>query len=428
MSRFRKIAKILLPQKVRSKLKTMGDRFLIHTAPLRHHRSLRKLKGKSKIKIAFFVINGAIWKLDELYRKMEEGNKFDPVIIICPYTAFGGEVMQNWMDTAYDILAKRKYHVIKAFDIQKSRWLDVKNEIKPDIVFFTNPHHLTRDEYYIMNYPDCLTCYVPYAFMTPNTYDEQFNQFFHNAVWRAFYETPIHKEIAKKYARNKGTNVVVTGYPGCDPFLDKSHKPEDKWKIKDKNVKRIIWAPHHLMKEGLRPSNFLEYHRIILDMAIKYSGKIQILFKPHPIIKPKLYKYPEWGKIRTDAYFLEWENLGNGQLEEGDYIDIFLTSDALIHDSGSFITEFLFTGKPALYMISNEDVMKGWNEYGEQALSVLYHSRCPEELYYFLEQVVLKENDPMKDVRNAFLNEVLMPPNNLSASENIYNEILKEIK
>ncbi|HBE39656.1 MAG TPA: CDP-glycerol--glycerophosphate glycerophosphotransferase [Bacteroidales bacterium] len=428
MSSIRNTAKKFVPSvRLRKYLKSFADLCLIHSAPLRHSRSLKRIKGKAVIKVAFFVVNGAIWKLDDVFRMMMDDKRFDPVIIVCPYISYNGEMMKIWMNDAYNLFTGKQYPVLMALNTNTERWLDVKNEIRPDIIFFTTSYQLTREDYYIRNFPDHLTCYVPYAFMTPNTYDEQFNQFFHNAVWRAFYETPIHKEIAVKYARNRGRNVRVTGYPGCDPFLDKSHKPADIWKKSAAGVKRVIWAPHHLMKEGLKTSNFLNYSGIMLDIAKKYQGKLQFVLKPHPMLKPKLYQYPEWGKKKTDDYFREWEDLPNGQVEEGDYIDLFLTSDALILDCGSFITEYMFTGKPSVFMISNEDVMTGWNEYGEKALSVLYHSRKFEELNFFIESVVIGGKDTMREKRIEFIKEVLMPPGNRSASENIFNGIVGEI-
>ena len=421
------IKKLVLWDSLRRTFNSWADLWLIHTAPGRHRRALGKIKGKEKIKAVFFVVNGAIWKLDEVFRMMMEDMRFDPLILICPYTSFSGEMMKEWMDDAYNLFTARKYPVVKALNSETGKWIDVKKEIRPDIIFFTTSYQLTGDEYYIRHYSDYLTCYVPYAFMTPNTYDEQFNQFFHNALWRAFYETPVHKRIAEKYARNRGRNVRVTGYPGCDPFLIKPQKSSDVWKKADPGVKRIIWAPHHLMKEGLKTSNFLNYSGIMLDIAKKYRGKLQFVLKPHPMLKPKLYQYPEWGKQKADEYFREWDNLPNGQVEEGDYVDLFLTSDALILDCGSFITEYMFTGKPSVFMISNEDVMSGWNEYGEKALSVLYHSRKVEELNFFIESVVLGGKDTMRGKRTEFINEVLLPPGNRTASENIFHEIINEI-
>ena len=131
-------------------------------------------------------------------------------------------------------------------------------------------------------------------------------------VWRLYAETEKHKQYSQIYAYNKGINVKVTGYPGIDKFIDKSYKPKDTWKIKDLSLKRIIWAPHHTFSEDevVYYSCFLQYHQFMLDLASKYEGKIQLAFKPHPLLRVKLNKY--WGKDRTDRYYDAWANLSNG--------------------------------------------------------------------------------------------------------------------
>jgi hypothetical protein len=72
-------------------------------------------------------------------------------------------------------------------------------------------------------------------------------------------------------------------------------------------------------------------------------------------------------------------------------------------------------------MISNEHVMKGWNRYGDQALSVHYHSRTKDEVISFIDNVVIASKDPMYSARNKFLQEIAYPPNNKTASENIFD-------
>lgn len=386
-----------------------------------------KAKTNQKIKVAFFVLHKSVWKYEMLYNLMRVDKNYEPVIIICPYVVYGEENMLEEIESSYKLFSDKGYNVLRTFDKENNSWLNVKSEINPDIIFFTNPHNLTKPQYYIHEWEDKLTCYVPYAFMTPDTYQEQYNQSFHNKVWKAFYETPIHKSIAKEHAINKGTNVIVTGYPGCDEFLKNRESLSNVWKIKDSNIKKIIWAPHHLMKGGSMQSNFLEYHDIFFELAQKYINKIQIVFKPHPLIKSKLFTYPEWGESRTNEYYNKWNQLPNGQLIDGEYVDLFLTSDALIHDCGSFIAEYIYTNKPSLFMIRNEEVMQGWNEFGDLALDSLYKSTSKNDIFAFIEDVVLRGQDQMKEKREYLLNNILMPPNNKMASQNIFDYINKTI-
>lgn len=418
----------ILPVSVKRKIKELWFRINLMQIRYRHHIALVRIRKSNKIKVAFFLIHEAVWKYEGIYRLMANDSRFDPIVVICPYTGHGEENMLRDMNQAYNSFLVNGYNVKRTYNEETKKWLDVKNEVKPDIVFFTNPHKLTKDEYYITNYLDCLTCYVPYAFVVIHLLQDHYNQSFHNFLWKAFYETEMHKKFAVKYAFNKGKNVIVTGYPGIDKLIDSKYIPKDIWKIKDRKLKRIIWAPHHTIdddKSNLSYSNFIRYHQFMIDLAEKYYGKIQIAFKPHPILFEKLVQHEDWGKEKTEAYYLQWGNMKNGQLEVSSYDDLFLTSDAMIHDSASFMVEYLYTGKPVAFTVRDINIEDRFNDFGKMVYKHLYKLNNESDIIDFIERVVFQEQDSMKNERLAFLQRVLLPPGGQSASKNIFNEILK---
>lgn len=410
-----------------TKLRALFNLYQIKQAPKKHQKALEIVRKKEKIKAAFFLIHESVWKYDVLFDLMVQHPKFEPALFVCPVVNFGHENMLFEMNKSFEAFKKNGYDVIKTYDDVTGEYLDIKKTFSPDIVFFTNPYEgLIDDRYYIKEFSNTLTCYVPYAIMTTN-YDTFYNSKFHNLVWRIFSETPIHKNIASQKQKNKGINNVVTGYPGFDQFLINKKPNNGVWKNQNTALKKIIWAPHHSMHELNKVSNFLEYFDVFLELAAVYKEQLQIAFKPHPLLRIKLENDPNWGKEKTDAYYAEWTNLENGQFENVDYGDLFLTSDALIHDCGSFMAEYLITGKPALFMIRNEAVMKEWSEFGEKAVEAHYQSRTKEELIDFIENVVLKGNDWMKEKRNDFVYQNLIQKNNLTASQNIMNYLETQI-
>jgi CDP-glycerol glycerophosphotransferase (TagB/SpsB family) len=426
------IIRKLLPEKVKfflRKIMRFTQRYQYKLQQKRYLKIAENVKKKDKITVAFFLIHVSVWKCENVYRLLEKDDRFDPVIVVCPYITYGDDNMLEEMQAAYNFFQDNSYNVVRTYNEKTNEWLDVKATIKPDIVFFTNPHKLTKDEYYIYNYLDTLTCYVQYAFHICHLNEMHYNQAFHNLLWKAFYETPVHKALASQYALNKGRNVVITGYPGIDVFLDKLHRDtKDVWKIKDRNIKRIIWAPHQTIdndKNVLSFSTFLLYHQFMIDIAKKYQDKIQITFKPHPLLKNKLQKHEEWGKERTESYYKMWEDLPNGQLNESSYIDMFVTSDAMILDSVSFIVEYLTLNKPSLFLFRDEQIEDRLNDFGKMSLQELYHGKNKDEIVYFIENVVLNGIDEKEKHRKQFIREFLLPPNNLSASENIYNEFVR---
>ncbi len=424
----------VLPTSIKDILRPLFLRISAIYLPLKykkeysHHLAQEdRLRNIDIYTVAFFAIHASVWKYDYLYRLMEKHPKFNPIIVICPVVNFGFDNMLQVMEKCYERFSS-DYNCIKAYDKESHSYIDVRESINPDIIFYTNPYKgLIDDRYYIDKFRDKLTCYVSYNFGNSCLYTMFHNLELHNLVWRLYAETEKHKQYSQIYAYNKGINVKVTGYPGIDKFIDKSHKPKDTWKIKDLSLKRIIWAPHHTFSEDevVYYSCFLQYHQFMLDLASKYEGKIQLAFKPHPLLRVKLNKY--WGKDRTDRYYDAWANLSNGVLEESDYVDLFLTSDAMIHDCGSFITEYLYTLKPVMRTDNEIDPSNEFNDFALECLSLHYHAKSTNDIELFVTNLI-DGIDPLKEQRISFYKKNLLPPNGQLASQNIMDDILNSLK
>lgn len=163
----------------------------------------------------------------------------------------------------------------------------------------------------------------------------------------------------------------------------------------------------------------------MLEFAQKQIGKIQFAFKPHPWLKRELYKHADWGQERTDAYYSAWENGVNTQLEQGEYVDLFMTSDAMVHDCCSFCCEYLFAEKPVFFMIRNEkEQVSHLNEMAYAAFNSQYLGKTVEDLQIFLKEQVIEGYDPMKQKREDTVKKYLLPPNGKTAAENIIDVIL----
>lgn len=406
------------------------ENIIIKKTIIKQRKALELIKHKQgPVQVVFIVINSSIWKYDYLYHLFDKDPNFEPHIAVCPRKDFKKELTMSELRNTFNFFDQKGLNVFSTYDNNKKRWKYINEIVEPDVVFFTNPHNVTKKQYCIRFFKDKLNCYAPYSTMCSDHPELQYDQLFHNVLWKAFYETSIHKDMAVKSARNKGANVVVSGSLMYDFFVgNTSHN--DVWKIKNKKIKRIIYAPHHSFHdmEKMMFSTFLENGEYILDISIRLKDKIQIAFKPHPLLKDKLYKYPLWGKEKTNQYYNTWKNLENGQLEENNYIELFLSSDAMILDSISFMTEYCLTGKPSLFMMKHKDIDKKlFNNYGKEILSNLYKSFTAEDISSFIEDVVINENDTMKAQRKDFINKYLIPPNNNKSAENIYEHIKKEL-
>lgn len=386
-------------------------------------------KGKSKLTVAFFLQSSSIWKFDTLYRLFEKSAQFDPIVVISPYNVhlfYDKQECFRVMRETFSFAQTQGYNTICAYDFDNKKWLDVKKTINPDIVFFSKPYKDTLPNYHLYHFTDKLTLYTPYGFLCIDNYRTNYNLPFNNLLWKLLVETEFQKGFAEQYSLCKGDNAVVVGALATEKLIDPNFHPKDVWKPQSHPKKRIIWAPHHTVDYLFNFSNFLVYCDLMLELAKKYEDKVQFAFKPHPVLKFKLINL--WGKEKTEAYYKKWEELDNAQLEQGYYMDLFKTSDALIHDCASFTAEYLYTKKPTLFMLRDPQVLSHWNPFGKKCFDVHYHAENMEQIEDFINHVVLEGDDTMREVRESFCNEYLLPKDGVMPSQKIMNIFLSEIK
>ena len=186
-------------------------------------------------------------------------------------------------------------------------------------------------------------------------------------------------------------------------LLDKAWKCDSR--------KRVIWAPHHSVEAGasFKTSAFFEICDEMVRLREKYRDKIVFAFKPHPMLRDNLHQ--RWGKERTETYYADWASAENSFLDEGAFVPLFAGSDAMIHCSGSFIVDYIYTGKPVQYVYCKDRNAPDFGEIGDAALKAHYPAHGIAEIERFIEDVVLAGNDPMKKQREDVYQKYLKSPN-----------------
>lgn len=374
-------------------------------------------KTKDHIKVTFFLIISSNWKYDSVYKAFDGKEHYSPSVVICPLVGHGDDAQKEEMLKAKMLCEINKYNYFESWDDTSNTWKDIKSILKPDIIFFSNPHNITRDEYCIDNYLDSLTCYVPYSIRTDHLVDLAFNSPFQQLTWINFYETIIHKEIAEECTENRGANVVVVGYPTVEMIDSCSlNKTQNK-------IKKIIWAPHWTINESplLNRACFLEYHKFFIELAKQYIDLVEIVLRPHPFLKRTLYDLDGWGKKRTDDYFDLWQTSTNLSINEGDYCELFASSDILVHDSVSFLAEYLVTGKPAIFTKRKVDSDPPFNKFGILCLEAHYICKSTEQLHDLIVDLLFNDKDIKVNDRQSLVKKYLRLGK--TASENIFTTI-----
>lgn len=390
-------------------------------------QTLERIREKGYATVAFIVSTLPMWRNQALYDLLAADSRFRPIIAIYPFASFATDEQNQIMQEL-----REHFSSLGVPFIDLSKEPDpvrcFRKEINPDIIFYPQPYYILYDNGLDSHwYEDRLLCYVPYGLNTMGV-RWPFNQRFSNVGWRLFYSTEIDRKSAERFSFCKGENARAVGNPTADYFLHSNHP--SPWKTQGTSKKRIIWAPHFSIAEGglLYRNSFLSLHQDMLDLARKYRHCAQFAFKPHPRLKSVLYDHPDWGEKRTDNYYSLWANGENTQLETGAYIDLFMNSDAMIHDCVSFSAEYHYTHNPVLFTTSDlQSVSAPLSVLGRAALEAHYIGENIRDVESFIIHVVIGGEDPLKENRNVFFNDFLLPPNGKSTAENIYQEMLDSL-
>lgn len=411
-------------EKINRTLKKYKEQKKIKNSKL---KIIKKFKNGEKIKICLQASRPGTWSYSYLYKLLNADSRFEVFAFINPDPYYGVSAQNSYLSEVADELEQSHIDYILGYDKNTKKFYNLKKEINPDLILysdFINIHFYPQ--YYINNFLDKITMLCEYGFS--NMLPEE-TMFFplKNMVDIFFRPTIIHKDMSQKYMKNNGKNVVVVGSPKLDVRFDNKFIIKDVWKPQTFPKKRIIWAPHHgayTDKKLYRVDAFWEIYDFMLDLAHKYKDRIQIAFRPHPILKAIAIK--KWGVDKTEDYYNKWQNLENTQISEGAFLDLFETSDAMIMDCCSFLSEYTAFNKPLFYTSTQTSVLK-LNDFGESVFKNVYTTseNLKQDIEHFIEDVVLRGNDYKKAERTEFVKKYFGKINGKTASENIYNEIIK---
>lgn len=368
----------------------------------------RKIKEGKKIRVCFLIDDITKFSIKSIYNEMINNKLFEPFLLL--YSQCDGEFKNNdfiWQNhlLAFDFFKQKNYIIFNGYDDNRN-YIPIEY-FSPDIVFMTAPyldyHNTTLTNIFLnINY---LVCYMSYYFFTLNNYDYHFNNRRIATCWKNFVFTNEEHIEMLKYSKFCGTNNILLG----DPKLDAYSKPISECKIPskiDNNNPIVIYAPHWSIKFEWEPSNlssFHIYHEYFLNL-VKANPNINFVFKPHPNLKLQVVKKNIMTTEEFQNYINEWDSQANGlYVYDGEYIDLFRRSDLLIQDSGSFIAEWLPTGKPCIYLVNpernQETYMDGFSNISKKIFKKYYLAYTKEEIDKYFNMIMFNKQDPLKDER-----------------------------
>lgn len=372
-----------------------------------YHRVIRRLKKEKthrKIRVCFLVSETSKWNMQSLYDMLLESEDFYPFIVVTNFMITENRQSYDHIVNFYKGTAKE---VKKGWNEESRSGIDLKT-FSPDIVFYQQPWGLfdNQDVLYVSQF--ALTFSISYAI--EDSYDAMYELMdsFYSLLTKYFVFSNYTKEYFLKKVSYALTNFVTTGHPKLEVYND--YIPE--------NYKHsyVIYAPHHSFAHSfLNYGTFPWSGKYILDWAKSHQG-IRWIFKPHPRLKVALLEEGIMNQNEIDEYYHEWAKLGFFY-DDGNYFELFKESRCMITDCGSFLTEYLPTQMPVIHLRNNDS--KEFSPTNSIIIESYYKAYNIDELSSLLEEVVIHENDPMKNERCQLISQFNLI--NASASERIIN-------
>ena len=337
-------------------------------------------------------------------KEFENNNNFNVKVLVTATTGhlnnqylkanYKNELIKN-----YEFFKEKNFCVDLAYDIENEEYINL-NAFNPDIIFYGEPWDLAKIQSIPITSRFALACFCCYGTTIHNgTYE--YTKPFYRELFKYFIDNYYAQDLMIEHDVDPDS-LEVFGSIKLDAYLSPIDYSKILWKSEGK--KRVIYAPHHSFdkKTILKYGTFDKNYKFFLEYA-KTHQDVEFIIKPHPTLKKEIIRHKLMNETQMKKYFEEWINLQNAQIcEDGDYFDMFRTSDLMITDCNSFLSEYLPTEKPVIHLISKHSV--GHNKYGEQIIAGYYKSYSNEETEKLLDNILYKNQDPLLEKRKKIIN------------------------
>lgn len=367
-------------------------------------RCRAKLARGERLKVCFLVCDGAMFSAEPVYLEMLGDSRFEPFIAVAPRVSRGDAFLRETMRKTVKTVRERYGEPHLLYDPDTGRRDSLEGEA--DVVF-------TSIVYDGQTLPDftaeplsrfALVVGIPYGYSGPLAADLRRLVFLPQFPLFWQYHLPSPSTVALWSERNPLLleNLKAAGYSKMDRLAQIAENHD--------RPKTVMLCPHHSLDrgevDGVALSNFIRFADFFLELPRKFPD-VRFVFRPHPLLFPRLRQKRWWGDGKTDDYVARMKSLANVEFQEGgDYFASFVDSDALIHDCGSFFAEYFYVGKPQCYLLESEAVLdREFTEFGRDLHKAVYHAFTEQDVVDFIERVVIGGDDPKKADRAALAAE-----------------------
>ena len=356
------------------------------------------LGRRVRLKEDFLVCDASMFSGESVYARLAADPRFDCAIAVAPRVTRGEAFLRETLAKTVDTLRKRYGDAVRALydpDAKSALPLDA------NIVFST----VVYEDQTLPDYTTerlsarALVAVLYYGYGGLFISNEKKTPYLPNIVlaWRYFVSNEATRRMNVEKNPLLAANAVTVGYAKMDRLATIPRR--------ERAGKTILLCPHHTLEKipgELSLSTFLKNADLYQRLPEMFP-EITFVFRPHPLLFPRLATAKWWGPEKTSAYERAMEAHPNVVFQRGgDYFEAFRNSDALIHDCGSFLAEYFYTGCPQCYLLESEATLE--EQFLPFARTLAEHVRkayTDEEVVSFVRDVAAGR-DPDRESRAAF--------------------------
>lgn len=397
------------------------SRYAAHAA-----RCREKLARGEKIKVAFLICDASMFSGESVYLKMKDDPRFDCSILIAPRTSRGGKFLRETQEKTLALLSKRYGGAVRAIYSPDS---GREEPIVADVVFDTILYEdQSLESCTVENLSRrSLVAVIYYGYGGLFKSNEKKTPHLPNVslAWRFFVSNRETAEMFRKANPLLDGTVEAEGYCKMDRLADEMRRAAPRKR------KRVIIAPHHTIDRAadgaLALSTFLANAGALLELPAMFP-EVDFVFRPHPLLFPRLSSPSKWGESKAAGYLEAMAAFPNVEIETGgDYFATFASSDALLHDCGSFLAEYFYTGRPQCFMLESDATVESqFLPFARELLGRARRAYGKDGIVAFVRDVAAGAPDPQAGERAAFARERVCV-NYPDASGKVVESVLRAI-
>ena len=358
-----------------------------------------KLARGERLSVAFLVCDASMFSGESVFLKMKDDPRFSCSICVAPRVTRGEDFLRETLAKTVKSLSAKYGDAVRSLYDPETK---VAERLDADLVFSTILYEdQTLPDYTTERLSErSLVSILYYGYGGLFRSNEKKTPVLPNIVfsWRYFVSNEATRQMS--LARNPllVDCIRTVGYTKMDRLAGLSRRPSSR--------RKIILSPHHTIDkvaDGLALSTFLIHSDLYLKLPEMFP-EIDFVFRPHPLLFVRLATPKWWGEEKTAAYKAKLTSFPNVEFQQGgDYFATFADSDALIHDCGSFLAEYFYTGKPQCYLLeSPKTIDEQFLPFSRSLLDYAHRAFTGEEVISFIRKVVLEGKDDEKATRDAF--------------------------